>query len=91
MIGIMFAAALSASDIEFCGSLERLALAASGAYQRGVSVTEIYKLADGNVVYQAVITDATSGPRFSTPEMQYNAGIDVAAKVAKYCISEMSK
>lgn len=91
MIGIMFAAALSASDIEFCNSLERLALAASGAYQRGVSVTELYHLAGGEVVYQGVISEATSGPIFSTPEMQNKASRDVAAKVAKYCILEMSK
>lgn len=91
MIGIMFAAALSASDIEFCNGLERLALSASDAYQRGVSVTELYQLAGGEVVYQGVISDATSGPRFSTPEMQDKASRDVAAKVAKYCISEMSK
>lgn len=91
MIGIMFAAALSASDIKYCSALERLAFSASRAYQAGVSVTEIYKLAGDEVVYQAIITDATSGPRFSTPRMREEASRDAAAKVAKYCISEMSK
>ena len=91
MIGIMFAAALSASDIEFCNGLERLAMAASNAYQRGASVTEIYKLAGDEVVYQAIITDATSGPRLSTPRMQEEASREAADKIAKYCISEMSK
>lgn len=96
MIGIMFAAALTASDIEFCKGLETVAIKVSGAYQQGVSVTDIYGITNNlsendKIIYQAVITDAVSGPRFSSPEMQEKASIDVAAKISKYCISEMSK
>lgn len=91
MIGIMFAAAITAQQIEQCNSIEKYALAAAKAHQRGVPVSELIKHTAGDEILQAIIIDATSMPRYSTEEYQIKESRSFATEVASLCYREMKK
>ena len=91
MIGIMFAAALTAQQIEQCNSMEQYALAAAKAHQRGVPVSELMKHTAGDEMLQAIIIDATSMPRYSTEEYQIKESRSFATEVASLCYRKMKE
>lgn len=91
MIGIMFAAAITAQQIEQCNSMEQYALAAAKAHQRGVPVSELMKHTAGDEMLQAIIIDATSITRYSTTEYQERESREFASSIANLCFKQIAK
>lgn len=91
MIGIMLAAAITAQQIEGCTAMENYALAAAKAHQRGVPVSELMKHTANDEVLQAIIIDATSGPRYQTKEIQDREARTFASGIANLCLKNATK
>lgn len=91
MIGIMFAAAISAQGVENCKAIEELAYMASLANQKGVPATRIMEIAGNDELHQAIALDVISMPRYSTDERQIKESRDYATTIAAACLKGLKK
>jgi hypothetical protein len=91
MIGIMFAAALTATQVGTCKVLEEFAYMASLANQKGVPASKIIEIAGDDDIFQGIAMDAIALPRYSTEEYQIKESRSFATDVASLCYREMEK
>ena len=91
MIGIMFAAALTATQVGTCKVLEEFAYMTSLANQKGVPASKIIEIAGDDDIFQGIAMDAIALPRYSTEEYQIKESRSFATEVASFCYRKMKE